>query len=101
MIEFGVDSLRTIETFTGSKKAVGSKPLFVFNGSQWESDSLYARIQNLLLDFFRGTKLDKLSLQGIDHVICCSIADGKIYMRVYTVLFRKSGTKVSERISLR
>ncbi len=73
---------------------MGAKPLFVFQGSQWATDTLYGRIENLLLDFFRGAKLEKMSLQGIDHVIVCTVVDGKIYLRVYNIGFAKSGTKV-------
>ena len=96
MIEFGVDpeSFRSMAEFTTPKKAIGSKPLFIFQGSQWESDTLYGRVQNLLLDMFRGVKLDMLSLQGIDHAFVATVEDGKIYLRVYSVSFRKSGTKV-------
>lgn len=94
MIEFGVDSHTTISKITGPKKAIGSKPLMVFNGSQWNTDSIFTRIQNFLIDFFRGTKLEKISLQGMDHVIVCTLIDGKIYLRTYIVNFKKSGTKI-------
>jgi ribosome production factor 2 len=96
MIEFGVDDYTALTELRGPKKAVGSKPLFVFNGSQWESDTLYTRIQNLLLDFFRGAKLEMMSLQGIDHVIVCTVIDGKIYLRVHSISFRKSGSRVPD-----
>jgi ribosome production factor 2 len=95
MIVFGVDTYLTINSFKGgSKKTMGSKPMFVFQGDLWDVDSTYMRIQNLLLDFFRGDKISKVSLKGLDHVISCSVVDGKIYMRAYMVQLKKSGTKI-------
>lgn len=101
MVEFGVDSHVSLDSLSGSKKAVGSKPLMLFLGDQWESDTLYTRIQNLLLDFFRGDKIQMISLKGVDHVIACTVVDGKILLRTYAVGFRKSGTKVSDIADMR
>ena len=95
MIEFGVQSFDKISSFSGTKKAVASKPMLAFLGSQWETDALYARTQILLLDLFRGTKFEKIALQGIDHVLSFTVVDGVIYMRAYAVAFKKSSTKVS------
>ena len=53
-----------MSSMPGDKKAVGSKPLLVFTGSQWDSDRLYGHIQNLLIDFFRGDRIGKISLKG-------------------------------------
>ena len=94
MIEFGVDSFQSMTEIDCAKKNIGSKPLFLFLGSQWESDSLYTRIQNLLLDMFRGVKLDMISLSGIDHVIACMVEDSKVFLRVYSIAFTQSGTRV-------
>lgn len=95
MIEFGVDNFVSIDTFEGFKKAIGSKPLLIFQGDQWESDSTYKVIENLFVDFFRGDKPEKIALKGIDHTMIFSIVDGIIFLRVYTIIFKKSGTKVS------
>jgi ribosome production factor 2 len=94
MIEFGVDNHTPIDVFDGQKKGVGTKPLLVFTGDQWDTDSTFMRVQNLLLDFFRGDKISMISLKGVDNVISCSISEGKIYLRSYSVKFLKSGTKV-------
>jgi hypothetical protein len=93
MMEFGVDSFQAIESFHGSKKAIGSKPLLLFLGSQWETDTTYTRIQNYLIDLLRGVKLDKITLQGLDHAISCAVIDGIIYIRGFSIAFKKSGTK--------
>ncbi len=49
MVEFGVDDFQSIENFQERTKAVGSKPIFVFLGDQWEQDHTYSRIMNLLI----------------------------------------------------
>ena len=94
MYEFGIEKHERIQSFDGKKKAYGAKPLMLFLGSQWDSDSLYAKIQNLLLDMFRGDKVDKICLKGIDHVLVCSVVDSIIQIRGYAVRYRKSGTKI-------
>ena len=38
--------------------------------------------------------MDKVSLKGLDHAIACTVVDGKIYIRLYSVRFKKSGSKV-------
>jgi len=94
MFEFGIDSFVAIEEFSGPKKAFGSKPVMIFQGDQWEIDSQFTRLQNFLLDFFRSDKIDKISLKGVDHVLVCTVSEGKVYVRGYMVQFKKSGTKV-------
>ena len=90
--EFGVNNFQSIDSFPGDKKAIGSKPMIVFLGDQWEIDSLYINIQNLLIDYFRGFKADKLSIRGVDHVITCAVSEGVIYTRGYFVNYQKSTT---------
>lgn len=94
MFEFGVDSFTAIEEFPGPKKMFGSKPLMIFQGDQWDLDSQFIRLQNFLLDFFRSDKIDKISLKGVDHVLVCTVSDSKVFIRGYSVSFKKSGTKI-------
>lgn len=49
MVEFGVDNFQSIQSIGERSKAVGSKPAFLFLGDQWEQDSNYSRIMNLLV----------------------------------------------------
>lgn len=95
MIELGVTAYKSIVEFAGEKKGIGSKPLITFQGEQWQNDSLYAKIQSILLDMFRGDQTEKISLQGIDHVLSFTCTeDGKILMRAYCIGFQKSDSKV-------
>ena len=45
-------------------------------------------------DFFRGDKVDKLSLQGLDHVLVFTVSGGLVYMRPFAISFKKSGSRV-------
>lgn len=90
-----MEDYRGIGDFSGPKKGIGTKPVLIFLGDIWQNDSLHSSIQNLLMDAFRGDRTSKISLQGLDHVLACSSLAGKIYIRLYTINFRKSeGSKV-------
>jgi ribosome production factor 2 len=94
MYEFGVEEFQSMESFPGQTKSFGSKPLLIFLGSQWEFDATYQRVQNLLLDLFRGFKPEEIMLQGVDHVITCAVNEGTIYIRPYYVHYQRSGDEV-------
>ena len=96
MYEFGVENFSSLLAFRGPKKAIGSKPLMVFLGDQWDIDATYIKIQSLLMDTFRADKIEKIALKGIDNVLCCAVADGKIMIRTYHVGFKRSGTKIPD-----
>lgn len=96
MAELGIDKYTSVMAMPGTAKAVGAKPLLVFQGDAWNSDPNFHKLENLLLDFFRGEKINKLALKGIDHVISCSVVDDKLYIRGYNTRYVKSGTKVPD-----
>ena len=41
-----------------------------------------------------GVKVEKIALSALDHVLACTVIDGKISIRGYTVAFKKSGSRV-------
>jgi ribosome production factor 2 len=94
MVEFGIENKKSLLDFQGDKKGMGSKPLLLFMGDQWENDNLYKSIQNIFIDFFRGDKATKISLKGVDHAIGFSVVDGKIHLRAYSIGYQKSDSKV-------
>ena len=71
MIEVGVREFKSIHDYGGSvpKKRIGSKPLMLFLGDLWQQDTKCQRMQNFLMDFYRGDVVDKLVLSGLDHMI--------------------------------
>jgi len=71
MVEVGVLRYKSIHDYGGSvpKKRIGSKPLMMFLGDLWQQDSSCQKMQNLLLDFYRGDVVDKIVVSGLDHLI--------------------------------
>jgi len=71
MVELGVLRYKSIQDYGGSvpKKRIGSKPLMLFLGDLWQQDSNCKKMQNLLIDFYRGDVVNKLVVSGIDHLI--------------------------------
>jgi len=71
MVELGILRYKSIKDYGGSvpKKRIGSKPLMLFLGDLWQHDSNCKKMQNLLVDFYRGDVVKKLVVSGIDHLI--------------------------------
>ena len=75
LVELGVTNYKSIQSFRGvHKKRVGSKPMFSFVGDGWEQNADHKKLQNLLIDWFRGEPVNNMALIGLDHVIVCTIA---------------------------
>lgn len=71
MVEVGVLRYKSIQDYGGSvpKKRVGSKPMMMFLGDLWQQDSNCQKLQNLLMDFYRGDVVDKVMVSGLDHMM--------------------------------
>jgi len=79
MVELGILQYRSVGDFPGlPKQRVGSKPLLQFVGDLWSSDINLKRLQNLLIDFYRGDPVDSLILSGLDHVMVFTAAEASI-----------------------
>lgn len=94
MFEFGVDNFESLDSIKGFKKSLASKPALIFLGDQWNSDSAYERMRNFFIDFFRGDKVEKINLKGIDHVMVFAVVEGVVHVRTHNISFLRSGTKV-------
>ncbi|KAL7551667.1 hypothetical protein ACHAWF_014851 [Thalassiosira exigua] len=76
MVEIGILQYRSLNDFGGlPKKRLGSKPLLHFVGDVWSSDVNLKRLQNLLIDFYRGDPVDSLILSGLDHIMVFTAAE--------------------------
>lgn len=76
MVEIGILQYRSLADFGGlPKKRLGSKPMMQFIGDIWSSDVNLKRLQNLLIDFYRGDPVDSLILNGLDHVMVFTAAE--------------------------
>eukprot|EP00301_Raphidiophrys_heterophryoidea_P020459 c5145_g1_i2.p1 GENE.c5145_g1_i2~~c5145_g1_i2.p1 ORF type:complete len:310 (-),score=80.70 c5145_g1_i2:121-1011(-) len=94
MFEMEVSNYASMTDLKGHKPGLGEKPAFVFQGVEWQNSPDLKRLQNLFLDFFRGKELKEFSVDGLHHVIVCSINEGTVFFRVYHILFFQSGSKV-------
>ncbi|KAL3802980.1 hypothetical protein HJC23_011603 [Cyclotella cryptica] len=99
MAEIGILQYRSVNDFPGlPKKRLGSKPLIQFVGDLWQSDHNLRRLQNLLVDFYRGDPVDSLVLSGLDHVMVFTAAESSfngqssepiIHQRTYYMKLKK------------
>lgn len=71
MVEVGILSYKSIHDYGGTipKKRIGSKPMMMFLGDLWQQDANCQKMQNLLMDFYRGDIVDKIVVGGLDHLI--------------------------------
>ncbi|RKP04900.1 Brix-domain-containing protein, partial [Thamnocephalis sphaerospora] len=108
MIELGVERFTSMRDFKVSSYrncAVGMKPCLIFNGELFDQQEEYIKLKNMLLDIlawrWRGEKADAVHLEGLEHVVVVTAGPkpsveemGRIFLRVYTVHLKKSGTKL-------
>merc|ERR1711981_130251 len=99
MVEFGVNNFKAMSDFGCGKIPVGTKPCLLFSGSLFDTHDEIKRIKNLLVDFFRGPRVPKIRLQGLEHALQFTAVekdDGKkvIYLRSYKIELRKSGSRI-------
>ncbi|XP_034756918.1 ribosome production factor 2 homolog [Etheostoma cragini] len=93
MIEVGIEKYVSLSDIKNSKVPEGTKPMLVFAGEAFDSDVEYKRLKSLLIDFFRGPTVSAVRLAGLEHVLHFTAVEGKIYMRSYRCLLKKSGCR--------
>jgi len=97
--ELGILRYKSLKDYAGNpKKRIGSKPMILFVGDKWHLKPEYKRLQNLLLDFYRGDPVENLILSGLDHIMVFTAADDingseesktAIFQRVYYCKLKK------------
>uniref|UniRef100_A0A3B3Q6S1 Ribosome production factor 2 homolog n=1 Tax=Paramormyrops kingsleyae TaxID=1676925 RepID=A0A3B3Q6S1_9TELE len=94
MIELGIEKFVSLkEIKVNASCPEGTKPLLVFAGDAFDTIGEYARLRSILIDFFRGPTVSAIRLAGLEHILHFTALDGKIYMRSYRVLLKKSGCR--------
>uniref|UniRef100_A0A4W5MZL3 Ribosome production factor 2 homolog n=1 Tax=Hucho hucho TaxID=62062 RepID=A0A4W5MZL3_9TELE len=93
MIELGIEKYRSLSEIKNSKCPEGTKPMLVFAGEAFDHDDDHKRLKSLLTDFFRGPVVPSVRLAGLEHVLHFTALEGKIYMRSYRSLLKKSGCR--------
>uniref|UniRef100_A0A8C4PYA4 Ribosome production factor 2 homolog n=1 Tax=Eptatretus burgeri TaxID=7764 RepID=A0A8C4PYA4_EPTBU len=94
MHELGLESYRSLHEFKVQKCMQGLKPLLLFTGEEFESDLEHRRLKNILIDFFRGPSISAVRLGGLEHVLSFTAINGRIFVRSYRVLLKRSGVKL-------
>ncbi|KAJ9453551.1 Ribosome production factor 2-like protein [Diplonema papillatum] len=110
MLELGVTKYESIRA--EARVMVGSKPCFMFHGELFATNPTLGRVQNVILDFFRGRVVQQIQLLGLDHVIAVtlkpkdpskeisvsedgsSVTNAALLFRHYSIALKKSGDKV-------
>lgn len=91
MVELRVTNYKSSTEFKTPNITLGAKPSIVLEGTKWQSDHSMKRIGNLMIDFFKGARVDKIRLQGLEHVISLTCTEeNTILLRVYRVQLKKS-----------
>lgn len=93
MIELGIEKYASLSDIKTSKCPEGTKPMLVFAGESFDIDNEHKRLKSLLIDFFRGPAVPSVRLAGLEHVLHFTALEGKIYMRSYRSLLKKSGCR--------
>uniref|UniRef100_A0A3Q2UBN2 Ribosome production factor 2 homolog n=1 Tax=Fundulus heteroclitus TaxID=8078 RepID=A0A3Q2UBN2_FUNHE len=93
MFELGIEKFISLSEFKISKFPEGTKPMLIFAGDDFDTDNVYKRLKSLLIDFFRGPTVSAVRLAGLEHVLHFTALEGKIYLRSYRCLLKKSGCR--------
>lgn len=93
MVELGIEKCVSLSDIKTSKCPEGTKPMLVFAGDAFDIDTEHKRLKSLLIDFFRGPTVTAVRLAGLEHVLHFTAHEGKIYMRSYRSLLKKSGCR--------
>ncbi|KAG8068096.1 hypothetical protein GUJ93_ZPchr0005g14992 [Zizania palustris] len=98
LVEVGVESYRSIESYVYDKKLapkLGSKPFFAFIGEHFESVDELKHLKEILLDLFKGEVVENLNLAGVDRIfVCTAISPTTVYMTHCALHLKRSGTSI-------
>jgi len=94
--ELGIQRYRSLKAYKSApKKRPNSKPMLAFLGDVWNIDSQYTDLRCFFVDFFKGTPVDKVVLNGLDNIISFTAVRSSdeqvvVYMRSYFVKLKKN-----------
>ncbi|KAK0655749.1 Brix domain-containing protein [Cercophora newfieldiana] len=113
MLEFYLDteSFRSISQFKTKKVPVGTRPLMVFAGTAFEStvETPFTMAKSMLIDFFRGETVDKIDVEGLQHVVVVTADEPNqnpstdpndpsnkpvLHLRCYLIRTKRSGQRL-------
>jgi len=70
MFEFGIEQYKKISEFKSNATITPDmKPFIIFQGEPFEMNTVYARLKNLLIDFFKLSEVSELNIAELARVI--------------------------------
>lgn len=87
MIEVGIENYKGVSEFQGVKAHVGHKPMMLFQGNEFDFSIDHINFKNLMIDFFRGEVMEKISAEGLDNLLVFTSIENKILFRSYGIEF--------------
>jgi len=94
MVEFTVQDFKSMSSFEGPKQNLASRTCVIFQGEEFENNESFKKIANILLDFFVEQPTEFVNLACLDHVLVFTSQSNKILMRHYTIVLKKSGSRI-------
>lgn len=95
MVEFGVKDFKSLDSFKVPKHNINSRTCVIFQGEEFENNADFKQIGNILLDYFVEQPTDYVNLACLDHVVIfTSTPSNTILMRHYSVVLKKSGSRI-------
>jgi len=84
------------------------KPMLLFCGAPWDSNSRFQALKSLFMDFFKGPTVDRVDVEGLQYIIQFSTPEipaqtgaaatgdpaAKIHIRAYLLRSLRSGQKL-------
>lgn len=104
MIELSIQGdFKLLQDFKKSTFTVGLKPMFTFNGPEFDNHPVFQHIKSLFLDFYKGEETDLQDVAGLQYIIALSTGEIEdpnssklplLHFRVYKLKSVKSGQKL-------
>eukprot|EP01105_Mastigella_eilhardi_P009317 TRINITY_DN2205_c0_g1_i1.p2 TRINITY_DN2205_c0_g1~~TRINITY_DN2205_c0_g1_i1.p2 ORF type:complete len:407 (-),score=148.20 TRINITY_DN2205_c0_g1_i1:38-1258(-) len=73
---------------------VGLKPCFAFAGAEFEQQEEYAKLKNMLIDFYRGEVVDQLNLANLEELISVVATPEGGRFTTYRILLKQSSNNI-------
>lgn len=104
MVELSIqDNYKLISDFKKLTFTMGLKPMFTFNGPEFDTHPVFIHLKSLFLDFYHGDDTDLQDVAGLQQIIALSVGEIEdpntktlplLHFRVYKLKTYKSGQKV-------
>jgi len=94
MAEFAVKNFKSMQSFKEPKHNLSSRTSVVFQGEEFENNADFKVMSNILLDFFVEQPTEFVNLACLDHVLIFTSQPGAILMRHYSIVLKKSGSRI-------